>query len=143
MSFDLKLNGGDIVVKTGDFQTVENGDKLVQDVLKIVSTPIGGNVYFPSYGSPIGGTLIGTAYDQKFVSDIASQQLRRSLEWMQRAQVEQAKTGQNVTPHEQLASILDVNVNRAANDPRYFLVRLTVLSKAFVKENISFAVSGN
>ena len=37
MSFDLKLFGGDLVIKDGDFDVVEDSDKLVQDVLKLVA----------------------------------------------------------------------------------------------------------
>jgi hypothetical protein len=140
MSFDLKLFGGDLVIKNGDFETVEDTDKLVQDVLKLVSTQLGSNPFFPGYGSPLTQAMIGTAYDVSFSEDVATQQLRASLERLQDLQRDQIRQNQIVTPEEQIAAIEDVSVSQARNDPRYFLVNLTVISKAFQRVPVSFAV---
>jgi len=83
MSFDLLLVDGDLKIKEGDFQIVENSDKLVQDVLKLVSTQLGANPFFPAYGSPMSQALIGTGYEEEFVQNVASQQLRSSIERLQ------------------------------------------------------------
>ena len=141
MSFDLKLINGDLAISKDDIAIVENGDKLVQDILKIISTPTGGNAFFPNYGTDVSNLIVGSTYDKKFVSDIASEQLTRSLEFLQKLQEEQIKYNQRVTPHEQIAAILDVSVSRAADDPRYYSVNLTVLSKAFVRHVASFSIS--
>lgn len=142
MSFDLKIVNRDLAIgSNGDLATVENSEKLVQDVLKIISTQIGANPFFPWYGSPISQALIGTAYSQNFISDIATAQLRTSLETLQKMQLVQMKQDQMVTPQEQIAAIQDVFIRRDSIDPRNFLVTLTVLNKAFRSTQISLKVS--
>ena len=141
MSFDLKLLGGNLTIKNGDFDTVENSDKLVQDILKLVSTQLGSNPFFPAYGSPISQVLVGSVLETEFVEDIATQQLRSSLERLQQLQFEQSKQNQIVTPEEQIAAIEDVRVSQARDDPRYYIVNLTVISKAFQRVPVSFAVA--
>jgi hypothetical protein len=134
MSFDLKIQGGDLALSsTGDLAIVENTEKLVQDVLKIVSTQIGANPFFPWYGSPITKSLVGRSYDTNFITGIASQQLRTTLERLQAMQKDQLRTNQVVTPREQIAAISDVRVERNITDPRFFKIVLTVLSKAFLE----------
>ena len=143
MSFDLKLFNGDLVLRDGDFDIVEDSDKLVQDVLKLVSTQLGSNPFFPAYGSPISQALIGTAFEQEFIENVATQQLRASIERLQQQQLEQIRQNQVVTPEEQIAAIEDVRVSQARNDPRYYLINLTVISKAFQRVPIEFAVVTN
>ena len=90
MSFDLKIQQGDLQIGTnGDFQRVENTDKLVQEILKIALTPLGGNPFFPFYGSPISRTLIGNPFDFEMTSTIASDQLKASLETLKNLQIVQ------------------------------------------------------
>ena len=132
MSFDLKIRDGDLVLDSkSDLDIVEDSEKLVQDILKIVSTQLGSNPFFPWYGSPITKALIGRSYDTKFVSNIASQQLRATLETLQKMQKEQLKLDQYITPQEQIAAIQNVSVERNITDARYYRIILTVLSKAF------------
>lgn len=140
MSFDLKLFDGDLVIKNGDFDISENANKLVQDVLKLVSTQLGSNPFFPAYGSPLSSAIIGTGYEETFVEDVASQQLRSSLERLQDLQRDQIKQNQIVTPDEQIAAIENIRVSRAKDDPRYYNVNLTVISKAYQRVPVSFAV---
>jgi hypothetical protein len=140
MSFDLKLENGDLLVKSGDLQTVENNDKLVQDILKILSTPMGGNPFFPAYGSPINSAMIGNYYDIDFVRNVTTQQIRTTLERLQQLQADQLRNNQIVTPFEQLAAIQSVSVNNIPQDPRYYAISLTVISKAFRRVDIPFMV---
>jgi phage baseplate assembly protein W len=141
VSFDLKLFGGDLVIKNGDFETVEDSDKLVQDILKLVSTQLGSNPFFPAYGSPISQAMIGSVFEREFAEDIATQQLRASLERLQDLQRDQIRQNQIVTPSEQIAAIENVRVSQAQNDPRYYIVNLTVISKAFQRVPVQFAVT--
>jgi hypothetical protein len=140
MSFDLKLLGGDLVINDGDFETVEDSDKLVQDVLKLVSTQLGSNPFFPAYGSPVAQGMIGSVFEVEFVEDVATQQLRAALDRLKDLQQDQIRQNQIVTPEEQIAAIEDVRVGQARNDPRYYIVNLTVISKAFQRVPITFAV---
>jgi len=132
MSFDLKLQNGDLSLSNkNDIAIVEENDKLMQEIMKIISTPLGGNMLYPWYGSPITQSLIGTAFESNFISNIASVQLRSALETLQNLQIAQAKTSQIVTPQEQIAAIQNVKIDRNINDARFFSIVLTVLSKAF------------
>lgn len=142
MSFDLKIVDGDLSLSNKrDLAVVEREEKLVQDILKIVSTPLGGNFFHGWYGSPITSTLVGTAYTSNFISAIATTQLRNSLEALKALQAEQAKTSQIVTPQEQIAAIENVQVDRNALDPRFFSIVLTVLNKAFRRVESSFSIA--
>jgi len=141
VSFDLKLTNGDLTLaNNSDFAIVQDSDKLIQDILKIVSTPLGGNSLFPWYGSPISQTLIGTAFEHNFISNIASVQLRTSLETLQNLQKEQAKTNQIVTPQEQIAAVQNIKIENNIDDVRFYAVTLTVLSKAFRQTPVSLNI---
>ena len=142
MSFDLKLEQGDIRIgANGDVATVENGEKLTQDLLKILTTEIGANSFFPAYGSPISQSMIGRAFDKVFFQSIANSQLRFSVSNLQRLQAEQLKQDQIVTAQEQIAAIQSVNVDQNTIDPRFFNIDLVVISKAFRRVPASFSVS--
>ena len=137
MSFDLKIQDGDLKIgSNGDLQQVRDTNKLVQDILKIISTQIGSNPFFPWYGSPITKSLLGRSFDYKFVSSIATQQLRSTLETLQKLQKDQIRRNQIVTPQEQLAAIQKVLVERNIVDPRFYTIVLTVLSKAFSRVEV-------
>jgi len=139
MSFDLKLFGGDLVIKNGDLSIVEDVDKLVQDILKLISTQLGSNPFFPAYGSPISQILIGTS-DISFAEDVATHQLRASIERLKDLQQDQIKNNQIVTAAEQISAIKDVSVSQAKDDPRYYYINLTVINKEFQSVPVSFAV---
>jgi hypothetical protein len=139
MSFDLKLFGGDLVINNGDLAVVEDSDKLIQDILKLISTQLGSNPFFPAYGSPISQALIGTS-DLIFAQDVAEHQLRDSLDRLKDLQQDQIKNNQIVTAEEQIAVIRDVSVRAAKDDPRYYYISFTVINKAFQSVPISFAV---
>lgn len=139
MSFDLKIKNGDLQISsTGDLQKVENTEKLIQDILKIVTTPIGGNPFFPWYGSPISNSLIGNPFSFQFVGSMASNQIRQALETLQKWQSAQTSAGQTVTPAELLAAVEEVKVERNQADPRYYRVVIKALTKAFTPANTSF-----
>lgn len=142
MSFDLKLEQGDIRLSgSSDLATVENGEKLTQDVLKIVTTQLGANKRFPWYGCPLTQSMIGRAFDSVFINSIASNQLRFSITNLQRLQQEQLTNDQIVTKQEQIAAVQNLGVNQNTIDPRFFNIDLTVLSKAFRRVQASFSVT--
>jgi phage baseplate assembly protein W len=138
MSFDLKLSGGDLVIKNGVLVTVVDSDKLTQDILKIISTQLGSNPFFPGYGSPINQALVGTA-DVVSVG-VAEDQLRSSIENLKTLQLQQIKNNQTVTPEEQISAIQDVSISQAKDDPRQFFVSITVINAANQRVPVSFAV---
>ena len=141
MSFDLKLEQGDLQLSTAnDLAIVENGEKLTQEVLKIVTTQIGSNRRFPWYGCPLTQSMIGRAFDSVFIESVGTNQLRFSITNLQRLQQDQLRTDQIVTKQEQIAAIQDVRMGQNNVDPRFFNIELTVLSKAFRRVQASFSV---
>lgn len=142
MSFDLKLEQGDIRLSAeNDLAIVENGEKLTQDILKVVTTQLGSNNRFPWYGCPITQSMVGRAFDSIFLQSVASNQLRFSITNLERLQKEQLRTDQVVTAQEQIAAVQNINVNQNDIDPRFFNIDLIVLSKAFRRVQASFSVN--
>lgn len=142
MSFDLKIIDGDLNIgDDGDLNQVNDGEKLTQDLLKIALTPIGSNPFFPWFGSSISKNLIGTPFNLGIVGPLATDQLRSSLQTLQKLQRLQMNSGQRVSPYELLAAIQQVRIERNVTDPRYFRVVIQVLSKALNSTQTSFDVS--
>ncbi|HVI40694.1 MAG TPA: hypothetical protein VM577_08540 [Anaerovoracaceae bacterium] len=129
MSFDFFIQQGDIVIgEDGDIQKVENTTKLEQDILKMVITPLGSNIFHTWYGSAITKSLVGTSFDMQMTSTIASGQLRTALETLQKLQKLQA-SAQIISPSEQIAAIQKVQIERNAVDPRFFTIIIKVVAK--------------
>lgn len=142
MSFDLKIQNGDLVIAgSGDLAKVENTEKLIQDILKMVTVRLGSNPFFPWYGSPMSDTLIGSPLSFEFLETLASSQLRTSLETLQKLQKAQSASGQKVTPAEMLAAIQEVRIERNQTDPRYFRVIIKALTKALTPAVTVFGVN--
>ena len=131
MSFDLALINGDLSLKSdGTVRTVQNIDKLKQDIIKIVLTPIGSIRFHPWYGSAINDNLIGQNIpDNALFHDLSSAVLDslNRLQKLQRAQ----STYQRVSLSELIATIRDVLVQRNPSDPRQVNVMIYVISKDF------------
>lgn len=140
MSFDLQVLNGDLVYSQGDVNIVENGQLLVQECVKILSTPLGSNTYIPGYGSTVD-MVIGSAFTGSFSSDIATQQTLSALEMLQKNQQDQLKQNQIVTQDEQLAGVLNCYVSRAPYDLRLFVLAITIVSKAFQAQNFTLVKS--
>lgn len=139
MSFDLRVNQGDLVIGAdGDLSKVEDLEKLIQDVLKILMTPIGANVFFTWYGSLLAGSMIGQVMDATFRRSAVEQQIRSNLETLQRMQKQQAANGQRVTPGELLAAIQSVQVHRNVVDPTYYTIAVRILTKGFQSATTTF-----
>lgn len=140
MSFDFRITNGDITIGSdGDLQKIENTAKLIQDILLIITTPIGSNQFYPWYGSPISKSMIGQAFDMEFSSTVASSQVQNALEILQKLQQEQARQ-QRVTPFEQLAAVKQVKIERNNIDPRFFLLIVEVLTKALTETSVQTSI---
>lgn len=142
MSFDLRINNGDIAIgSNGDFAIVEDTEKLIQDILKLLMCRIGSNVFFPWYGSNISGSMVGQVLDETFRSEITRQQINSSLETLQKLQRQQAADGQKVTPGELLAAIQGISVERNSLDPTFYTIDVNVLTKGFKTLSATLDVS--
>ena len=141
MSFDLLIRNGDLAIgQDGDLAKVEDSDKLIQDVLKILVTPLGSNMFYPWYGSLINKSLIGQAFfEVELLASMGSSQLQNSLETLQRLQQKQA-VEQRVSPFEQIAAVKRVSIERNQVDPRFFLVAVDIATRALSVVNVQFSL---
>lgn len=141
MSFDFRILNGDFVIdQNGDLAIVENNDKLVQDILKIVLTPVGSNRLNPAYGSLVGRSLVGNVLPMEFVSTMASSQIHSALEYLQRLQKEQSAT-QPVSAGELLAAIQSIKIERNQVDQRFISVVIKALAADFTPLSTQFSVN--
>lgn len=139
MSFDFKLENGSITIKNGKLVLVENTNKLIQDILKICLTDVGSNSLQPWYGSYLSRSVVGNVLDIKMTETIATTQLKNAIENLMLLQQEQLNySRQNVTASEHIAAILDVSIRRNSQDPRLYIVLVSVLTKAFEIKTTSF-----
>jgi len=129
MSFDLRIFNGDLQLDNGDLEKVEGLDKLIQDVLKIIMTPVGGNVFFPWYGSFITSSLVGNPLDNEFMESVAQAQVSNALLTLQQMQRDQMASNQRVTGDELLAAVQSVILDRNIVDPTYISLRVRIATK--------------
>lgn len=141
MSFDLKIESGDLVLKQGKLKTITDSEKLIQDVLKMVLTEAGSNPMHPWYGSFVSRTLIGNPNYNNVLIQIAKSQLTTALQNLKQLQDLQVKSFQRVSADEQLASIGDISIQNNPNDPRLFDVFITVITKGLKPITTSYTVS--
>lgn len=141
MSFDLKIVNGDLVINQGALKTVTDSEKLIQDILKICLTDVGGNPLHPSYGSFLSRSVVGSALQTNVVVSIASSQINTCLTNLQHLQQLQLNSFQRVSADEQLAAITGISVLRSAFDPRLFNVKISCLTKGFQPVTTAFTVS--
>lgn len=131
MSFDLALINSDLSKKPdGTIRTITKSDKLRQDIIKIILTPLGSVKYHLWYGSSINEGTIGEVLpDSMLFQDITSalQQSLSRLQTLQRAQA----SGQRVELSEILASINEIQIQRNPSDPRQTNVIVVTMSKDF------------
>lgn len=131
MSFDLKLENGDLVIDgTSDLAQVFNDTKLRQDVIKIIVTPLGSMTLFPWYGSPLSERVIGTAagLDPKLREAEIQNSLIFALNNLQALQSEQERQ-QFITPAETIGRIGEISIQISPFDPRQFTVIVSVITR--------------
>lgn len=141
MSFDLKIRNGDLVLDRGDFKTIVDSEKLIQDILKIALTTAGSNPMHPWYGSYVSRSLVGSGLSTDIIFQLGQTQLQNALEILKSLQDAQVKQFQRVSPDEQINSISDISINRNIQDPRLFDVIIKVVSKGFKPVTTVFRVS--
>ena len=118
MSFDLLLQNGTIQIGAdGDFATVSDGAKLIQDVVKMITTPQGSDKYNMALGSLVNERLIGQVLTPNTTTALLQSSVQEALITLQKLQQAQAQK-QALSPAETLVSLNSVNVSKDSNDPR-------------------------
>jgi len=140
MSFDLKLNEGDLKIENGDLAVVFDTNKLNQDLLKIIITPLNSNPVNPWCGSNVGLALIGNTFDLEFGIEAARAQVSTAVDNLLRMQLSQSQT-QVLSPAESILSIKDIYVNTNATDRRVVETKVSVISAALTIVDVFFTVN--
>lgn len=131
MSFDFKLQNGDLQLKNGSLVKVRDTEKLQQDTTKMLITPKGANKMFPFYGSLIENIMVGNVFDLEFKTEAVTEQIRNSIDILQSLQKTRSKI-QNVTAAETIAALKNVSVTQSPSDYRRLQIKVDILSKALV-----------
>lgn len=140
MSFSFQISNGSLVIdKNGKLKQIRNNEKLIQSCLKILLTEVGSNPHHPGYGSLINQSLVGNVFEMEFLSGMASDQIRNSLNELQKNQKQQSLF-QKITPEEQLAAVGQIIIERNRTDLRYFSVVVDIVSGNVTKSSIDFDV---
>ena len=141
MSFDLKIINGDLVINQGALQTVQDSEKLIQDILKICLTDVGSNPMHPSYGSFLSRSVVGNPAKSNVIVQIAQSQINTCLTNLQQLQQLQLKSFQKVSADEQLGAIIGISVVRSSFDLRLFNITIKCMTKGFQPITTAFTVN--
>jgi len=140
MSFDLKIENNDLSINPdGTVKTVRDNEKLKQDIIKAILTPLGSNPFHQWYGSTLSQRTIGMALDAGHTEAEAQRAIQNTLTNLVALQKAQART-QFVSPGETIASIQNVSVLRDDVDPRQWQIQVTVLTKQLTTVEESFTL---
>lgn len=113
----------------GDLAKVRNSSKAVQDILKVLHTPLGSNPLFPQIGSNITISNIGDNINQQFAETRVAASVTQSIQLLQSIQRNQELI-QEVTPEEKIVDIAQVTATRDSQDPRQFDIKIVVVTEA-------------
>jgi len=140
MSFDLALIESDLKIKAdGSIRTFKDTNKLRQDIIKMILTPLGSVKFHQWYGSNINEGTIGNVPADNMLFENINSSISESLGRLQTLQRAQA-TGQRVTLSELLSVIQSINVQRSINDLRQVQVIVSVLTRGLTKIDEVFAI---
>ena len=130
MSFDLKIEGGDIKIDVdGTLSTVYDNYKLRQDIIKILLTKLGENKFHPNYGSEVGAIEIGYVDDPELLELDLKASVEESISKLISLQKSQSLR-QYISPGERIIGILNVSAERDTVDPRLYSIFITVQTGA-------------
>lgn len=140
MSYDLKITNGDISInKDGTLTTVNDNEKLRQDIIKIILTKVGENRYHPQYGSAVGALQIGSFADQEMIElDLASS-AEEAVKFLMNLQKTQSKK-QYLTPGEKIIAIKNIAIDRDQIDPRMYNIYISVYTEALTELSESLTI---
>lgn len=140
MSFDLRIEANDLLIgANGDLAIVQDNEKLAQDVIKGVLTPLGSNRFFRWYGTTIGIKTIGQVLDASILEMEAQRSVEDLLNNIIKLQKVQARE-QYVSPGETIASVRDISVLRNQEDPRQYEVKVSLITRQLTEVNEVFAL---
>lgn len=131
MSFDLEIVNGDLDFDgQGRATLVRNNNKLIQSILKLISTTTGSDAFAPEYGVSITTDSLGTLTTASITEQQLQAEITEGIEALQ-AEQEQLSQQQVITPGERIQNIDSVVVEQDAQEPRQFniFIELTTLER--------------
>jgi len=142
MSFDLKIENNNLNLNPdGSLQTVHDNNKLAQDVVKGILTPLGSNKFFRWYGSMISARVVGNILSASQTEAEIERAIYNTLSNLIALQKVQART-QYVSAGETIAAIKNITAARDPVDPREWEITVSVLTRklTLVEETFSLRV---
>lgn len=138
MAFDIRLDNGRILLgDDGNVEIVSGTDKLMQDILREVTTSLGDDIFNPERGSTLNKDLVGVPLDPDVLLPRMQASILRSLEAFREQQQLQAAR-QFFSDAELLLEIDNVSTELDTVDPRQINVRIDVTSRALTPLTITF-----
>ena len=129
MALDVKWNNGIIVLDdNGDVETVTGSDKLIQDILRELTTANGDDIFDSTRGATLNSSLIGIGLDPTTLISEIQGSIIRSLMALKERQEQQASR-QYFSNAELLADIEDIKVIQDQTDPRQLNILISVLTR--------------
>ena len=129
MSFDLEIINGDLKIRSdGKIKTITDSAKLRQDIIKIIITSLGSNIFHPWYGCAIGESTIGKNLPENIFEMEIQTSIEQSLSKLKTLQMAQS-TGQKVSLAELIAEVGNIQAGRNPIDPRQINIAVTILTK--------------
>lgn len=136
MAIDIKWNNGIIVLDdNGEVETVSGTDKLVQDILRELTTANGDDIFDSTRGATLNSSIVGIGLDPDTLISQIQESIVRSLSALKERQEQQAMR-QFYNDSELLAEIEDVTVIQDQTDPRQLDITISVLSRAMTPSRI-------
>lgn len=129
MALDVKWNNGIIVLDdNGDVETVTGSDKLVQDILRELTTANGDDIFDSTRGATLNSSLIGVGLDPTTLISEIQGSIIRSLMSLKERQEQQAGR-QYFSNAELIADIEEIRVIQDQTDPRQLNILISVLTR--------------
>ena len=139
MSFDLQIINGDLsILNDGTFSEVQDTAKLVQDISKIIVTPLGSNLFNPWYGCDVSEKTVGQSLPELLLVQQIQTSVSNSINILKQLQSAQSST-QLVSLAEQINTIKSITAQYNPSDFREISVAVSIYSKLMqqVQENFT------
>jgi phage baseplate assembly protein W len=117
MAKEIKLVRGDINIVNGKVQTLQDGDKLQQQIMKLVVTKKG-HRYHPEYGSQVYAVIGRYEFQENFMLPLLRNTIEEALLYYRQIQVSQESI-QIMSDEEVLIRMESLNVERGTDKTAY------------------------
>lgn len=142
MSFDVKLVKGDLSFDDqGRIELVRNNNKLVQEVLKLISTTLGSDAFVSNYGISGINDLTGSYTTAAITEQRLESEIRTGIENLLVEQRELIRQ-QVLTPGERIRNIDRVVVEQDELDPRQYNVYIELTTGELTPITVTAEIRG-